>query len=1486
MGVLFISHSGKDNAVAIQIRDGLQGEGFDEIVLQADSSAAPSAGSPVRSWRQRLEDDPDRCAAVLVLLSAGWLASAANREDLRAAARLGKRLVTVLLTPTPQTAIPVELRVQPSWVDWTQARGAADRLSVLRQTLRQAGLQNAYFAWPPVGDPERSPYRGLSAFEEDDAAVFFGREREMTKALDRLRLQHATPKDHVFAIVARSGAGKSSFLRAGLLPRLKRDPRFAVLPVVEGDGDVLHGSTGVLAAFGWSNEPASDAELADRLAQLRTRMSTRGEGTAGAEKTVVLPVDPGRLLLGSESTSGEGARAVLHRIWSADSRLVLLTTVRDDELGILERFDRDPRQGVHEFRLPAMSLDGLRQVVEAPGKIHRPPVRFEPDPVSTLTSEDLRHPDALALLSFTLARLVRSADGDEPIALGEYCRGLGGLSGAINDAATSVYQAAVRDPACPTNRAALDVLMRKTLVPGLVYFAHAEAPLLRRRIQLDELTKPTRALLQHFANEGLVTFLSDSQAHRVEVTHEAVFRNWWGLAEWVRDERSTLEQVERLKRAAEEWDIDERSRDCLAHQGRRLEEAEALLAREDFAEALQGVPLEYLEACRAHEQHQNERQIRRKARRRFGGRVALATLLVAVVLAGGAMVEAYLTLRATEHATSATLVRESQAAVRSGHAERALRLAVVAAGNSALSPRAQEAPLQLGRAALAAREAVVLTGHGDALSTASFSPRRGHVLTASLDGTARLWMADGPRRWRYQVLKGHTGPVWAAVFNPVERPEGPEVVTVGADGSARVWSEAGGRWMSTTLAEGVAPVAAFLPAGDAIVIGSDADRSLSMWRRDERGDWAASLIAQIGVGLEGLIVAPGGRHIATLQRNDGAGLLSHDGSGWRLTRLTAHRRRVVNAAFSIDGTQLVTASADRTAQVWRIDSGAATQVTVLAGHDDVVTDAGFASDGRVVTGCADGTIRVWSPSIDGPWSFEVLTGHSSPVVSVEFAPDNRAVVSASTDGTARVWRAEASAGSSWRSSVLYGHDGELVSASFSPDGKMVLTASADGTARVWPIAQTSNGRDLAGHAGAIVDAAFAPDGAFLVTVGADKVARVWRPEGEPEALNGHRAALRAVTVSPTESRIASASIDGEVRVWGLAGPGKWQSEALQDDRQGVTTVAFSPDGHRLVTGSSGHSARIWQRNGGAWTFEVLRHRGPVIDVGFGTTYALTTENQGGVRVWRPTQDGWRADVLSNARVGAIHETDAIVTADADGTVRSWALDADRDWTSSIMGAHRDDVLAISFSADGQQVATASVDRTVRVWRRTAEGWSSSRLLGHEGPVAGAAFFAAGRGLVTWSSAPRDGAWVWRLNADDEWQGQRLPDTSKVRGVAVASDGERLVAYFNPEPGGGGGARIYDISGLERALAPWAPGQPDPAVALVAEVCSTLMSLEVTGAQAHLRPLAQLSEADFRAVPALAATGLRVGDDVCQQPLGGVDRLLTQTLPAKWWSYAR
>ena len=274
MSRIFLSHSSANNAEAIALRDWLVAEGWGDLFLDLDPDRGIAAGE---RWERALNEAARRCEAVVFLISRAWLSSRWCMNELTLARRLNKRLFGVLVEEGLSIAdLPHDVTSTWQLVNLATGRDhhqfrvvlpitgeevhvtySHEGLSRLKSGLQRAGLHASYFNWPPDHDPKRAPYRGLRPLEAEDAGIFFGREAPVIEAIDRLRGMTEAAAPRLLVILGASGAGKSSFLRAGLLPRLGRDDHtFLALPIVRPERAALTGETGLINAIAVAFEAA------------------------------------------------------------------------------------------------------------------------------------------------------------------------------------------------------------------------------------------------------------------------------------------------------------------------------------------------------------------------------------------------------------------------------------------------------------------------------------------------------------------------------------------------------------------------------------------------------------------------------------------------------------------------------------------------------------------------------------------------------------------------------------------------------------------------------------------------------------------------------------------------------------------------------------------------------------------------------------------------------------------------------------------------------------------------------------------------------------------------------------------------------------------------------------------------------------------------------------------------------------------------------
>jgi len=333
MSRIFISHSSHDVAAATALVQWLSDQEpqlANEIFLDVD----PVGGlRPGARWKRELFRQNSRCEAVICLLSESWLTSHECKTEFRTAESLGKQILIARLADTGDTDITsewqrcdlfggtatttIDVRNAPSVVFNTAG------LTQLRDAIRGAGTGPENFVWPPRRDPERPPYRGWQPFEDIDAGVFFGRDAATVRGLDELRGMRNDGLKSLFVVLGPSGSGKSSFLRAGLVPRLQREDRhFLTLGVMRPQRAALTGTMGLAAAIDSARRtlklggtPLGDIKTActrdpERVAALLVELRTvAAERLLTAKRdaiapTLVLPLDQAEELFAAASKRG------------------------------------------------------------------------------------------------------------------------------------------------------------------------------------------------------------------------------------------------------------------------------------------------------------------------------------------------------------------------------------------------------------------------------------------------------------------------------------------------------------------------------------------------------------------------------------------------------------------------------------------------------------------------------------------------------------------------------------------------------------------------------------------------------------------------------------------------------------------------------------------------------------------------------------------------------------------------------------------------------------------------------------------------------------------------------------------------------------------------------------------------------------------------------------------------------------------------------
>jgi WD40 repeat protein/tetratricopeptide (TPR) repeat protein/tRNA A-37 threonylcarbamoyl transferase component Bud32 len=683
---------------------------------------------------------------------------------------------------------------------------------------------------------------------------------------------------------------------------------------------------------------------------------------------------------------------------------------------------------------------------------------------------------------------------------------------------------------------------------------------------------------------------------------------------------------------------------------------------------------------------------------------------------------------------------------------------------------------------------VQLWSHAEAVHCAAFSPDGSQVVTGCADGTVQVWDAVKGRAVT-PPLK-HTGLVQHAAFSP----DGDLLVTASLDGTATVWDLVKqGKPLTLSIEDKFAVRrAVFSPDGRRILTTS-VDGKARLWD-PANGNPAVAL--ELGTRVRHAAFSPDGQRVVTASLDHTARVWDAN-TGEPIGRALKHEKDVWYAAFSPDGRRVVTASLDQTAQVWALarDEDSWERVTSAFRHDGEVIAATFSPDGqRVVTASLDQTARIW----------EVATGklltppleHKHYVNLAVFSPDGRSVLTASDDETAMVW--DATTGKPLTPPLKHGS--VVRQAAFSPDGRLVLTASDDRTARVWDVTAGQSPIPFLRHGGAVNQVTFSPDGLRVVTASDDRTARVWNvATGQPVSppLQHEGKVFRAV-FSPDGERVVTASKDGTARVWNAV-TGQPLTPPLKH-RAPVFRAVFSPDGRWVATADGSGTARVWDAATGRALTPFLKQRE-------GDPRRPIKKKEGDGEVWKPRRGDGRSDlqgllVLPLVALQAATPVQPVAptqptqpeptgapagvpagllgsggsspgaeaaptTAPMGGSEAQARASADAEELASLRAVH------ITFSPDGQWLATAANGTTVQVWDLAAAAPTpASRVpLHHQGTVFHVEFSRSGNLFLTVAAGE---ALIWDMGNERPRLAWELKHPGLVYSASFSADGKQVV----------------------------------------------------------------------------------------------------------------
>jgi WD40 repeat protein len=1393
MSAIFISHSSADQQDAAQMKAWLETQGHSSLFLDFDPATGIQAGA---NWEQTLYRKLRQCQAVIALLSPGWLASRWCFAELVQARERGKAIFLVKVKPVDAAGVFADVQ----HVDLT-AR-ADESYERLRRGLLECGLDplDAFNR-----DPKRPPYPGLLAFEEADAAIFFGRDESLAKsieALDALRRQIGDVPRFVLLLGA-SGSGKSSLARAGVIPRLKKRagewlPVSPLRPQLEPLDEL---AVALAAAFQRHGQPRAWRELRAALAEAADATPPDGRALLGLtrdlaiaagrpEATVLLTIDQAEELFGytPRPAADRFLRLLRAALESADQRLMVLATLRSDFLGEFQNHPalQDKDYGHHvRYRMltvDPMPLRSVPEVIHGPARLDG--LELEDGLVEAMVGDMGAH-DALPLLAFTLRRIYERTRADGRMTLAAY-EAVGRLEGAVRQEAERLV-----DEAQP---GAEDLLaLHAAFVPTLVRIT-PDGSYVRRRALVEHLPSRVLALLRRFVDARLLVSDRDSQGREThEVAHEALWRTWPQLSDWLSEDRDRLRLLESVQRGAHDWEQAGRRDDLLVHRDARLRDIDALLASPRFRLPPDSVEAAYVDACRAAQQArddaaraEHERRLRdaeriaaeqtraAQAERRTAAtfrRYSVIAALLAVVAGVAALLARQQYHEANDANQRVVEVRQLNRHTSDTDArpQRSLLLSVRAAALAGDDRLARLAGIDALRQQLRLIGGRPLHGHARPVRAAAISPDRHWLATGSEDGALRLWdlTAPDPAAQPLPTAAAHAAAVSAMVFSR----DGRWLISGDTGGGVRVWDlrgqpgQAGPAFALDRL--GAINAIAVSPDGQWLAFGSEGGY-LCVWKIGAEGPTQAPCDRwRDDAPVRQVLFSPAGRWLATTC----AGACKAFSAPVRLWDVTAafpdgeprqlvHRSELgepslLAIAFNGDDTRLAVAYG-YVAELWDLtqaDPPAHVLATFVSGGGWISALALSPDQRWLALGSGGSTdVRLWDLSRPEQ-APAVLPGHHGALSDVAFSDDSRWLASGAADGTAALWDLAKPA---LPLRLLRGHDGAIDKLRLTPGDapRHLLTWGADADARLWRVADPlADPVVLRGRAGPVIAGmAVSADGEWVATSSAgDKSLMLWstRDARQPARELPLPSDSHAVAFSPDGRWLAAKSHDARViSLWSLTDASRQPLELAEDAYGDVRTLRFSPDGRWLASGTWNDGAsrlNLWDVTDANPPLQP-RHAcpvdAPVREVAFsadGRFLGMASHGRT-ARIWdlaaaNPCA-GWRAlphdDVVYQVALSADGRWAA--SASFDGKGRLWELPAGAPPRLVREVAFKDRVLQAAFSPDNRWAAFGSWDHNAALLSladpTNSVNASPIVLSGHIGRLSATAFSPDGRWLAT------------------------------------------------------------------------------------------------------------------------------------------------------------
>lgn len=598
---------------------------------------------------------------------------------------------------------------------------------------------------------------------------------------------------------------------------------------------------------------------------------------------------------------------------------------------------------------------------------------------------------------------------------------------------------------------------------------------------------------------------------------------------------------------------------------------------------------------------------------------------------------------------------------------------------SNLNPEtAEAAELSLKQAVYNVSKRNIFAGHRDLIFDVAFSPDGELIVSSGADDRILLWEANGKL---LGTVGKHTESILAVTFSP----DGEIIASGSDDGKVRLWTTEGVLYRTLSAHNRTVNRIVYSPDGELIVSVSE-DKKALIWSSD--GKLIQELLGH-KAGLTEVAISRDGEVIATGDREGVLKLWNRQGR--ELASFMTHGSPIRGIDFSPDGKRLVTGGDDNFVKIWNLNGGL---IRTFGNYEAPVTQVKYSSDGKTIAASSwDGSLKMWSSE---GLLIEKFEGHDGRVWRFAWSPDGDRIVTAGWDRLLKLWQLN-----DLLATTFYGHDSTVLNVKFQPQGNLIASASDDGTVKIWQ-PDGSLVTDFTKHDNATYEAVFSEDGEIIASTSYDGTIKLWRTDGTMLASFDTGDLVTDVRFAKSDRLLISTGLDAEIRFWqiqrlGTALQVNFQ-KAISAHRDRVSEVDLSPDGKTIASASLDGYLKLWDLDGNLLnSFYVDAVGAEAVSFDPLGEFVVTSGKERNIKIWTlegklvRTLEGHKASVLD---VELSRDGQLIASASGDNTVKIWNRQGKLLTT---LKGHQGIIFNVEFSPDSKQLITASEDKTLKLW---------------------------------------------------------------------------------------------------------------------------------------------------------------------------------------------